>query len=220
MFAFNINGEDSYDFAYELFLAFMGSFTEDCELPIYYDPVEKYACEQRGETYWGDTDEMTQVSFDDPDSSDFRMYWTYMPKIRILDQNDYMRTYAVYLMMFLFIAIICILAAMVIGYTRCQTIALNNRYLFDDLKKLGASSAFLTREVKSQCKKVFRTPSIIGISLMFLLYTLIMFGNDGALTYSEVIGLFACAGSLLIVSLVIYAVYRLTVRKVKEELNI
>lgn len=32
MFAFNINGEDSYDFAYELFLAFMGSFTEDCEL--------------------------------------------------------------------------------------------------------------------------------------------------------------------------------------------
>ena len=163
---------------------------------------------------------MTQVSFDDPDSSDFRMYWTYMPKIRILDQNDYMRTYAVYLMMFLFIAIICILAAMVIGYTRCQTIALNNRYLFDDLKKLGASSAFLTREVKSQCKKVFRTPSSIGISLMFLLYTLIMFGNDGALTYSEVIGLFACAGSLLIVSLVIYAVYRLTVRKVKEELNI
>ena len=91
MFAFNINGEDSYDFAYELFLAFMGSFTEDCELPIYYDPVEKYACEQRGENYWGDTGEMTQVSFDDPDSSDFRMYWTYMPKIRILDQNDYMR---------------------------------------------------------------------------------------------------------------------------------
>lgn len=220
MFAFNINGEDSYDFAYELFLAFMGSFTEDCELPIYYDPVEKYACEQRGETYWGDTGEMTQVSFDDPDSSDFRMYWTYMPKIRILDQNDYMRTYAVYLMMFLFIAIICILAAMVIGYTRCQTIALNNRYLFDDLKKLGASSAFLTREVKSQCKKVFRTPSIIGISLMFLLYSLIMFGNDGALTYSEIIGLFACAGSLLIVSLVIYMVYRLTVGKVKEELNI
>ena len=220
MFAFNINGEDSYDFAYELFLAFMGSFTEDCELPIYYDPVEKYACEQRGETYWGDTGEMTQVSFDDPDSSDFRMYWTYMPKIRILDQNDHMRTYAVYLMMFLFIAIICILAAMVIGYTRCQTIALNNRYLFDDLKKLGASSAFLTREVKSQCKKVFRTPSIIGISLMFLLYSLIMFGNDGALTYSEIIGLFACAGSLLIVSLVIYMVYRLTVGKVKEELNI
>ena len=72
----------------------MGSFTEDCELPIYYDPVEKYACEQRGETYWGDTDEMTQVSFDDPDSSDFRMYWTYMPKIRILDQNDY--TYTAY----------------------------------------------------------------------------------------------------------------------------
>lgn len=220
MFAFNIDGEDSYDFAYELFLDFMHSFTDDCELPIFYDPVAKYACEQRGETYWGDTDEMTQVSFEDSDSSDFRMYWTYMPKIRVLDQNDYMRTFAVFLMMFLFIAIICILAAMVIGYTRCQTIALNNRYLFDDLKKLGASSAFLTREVKSQCRKVFQTPSIIGISLMFLLYSMIMFGNDGALTYSEIIGLLACAGSLLLVTLTIYAVYRLTVKKVKEELNI
>lgn len=220
MFAFNIDGEDSYDFAYELFLNFMHSFTDDCERPIYYDPVEKYACEQRGETYWGDTDEMTQVSFEESDSSDFRMYWTYMPKIRVLDQNDYMRTFAVFLMMFLFIAIICILAAMVIGYTRCQTIALNNRYLFDDLKKLGASSAFLTREVKNQCRKVFQTPSVIGISLMFLLYSMIMFGNDGALTYSEIIGLLACAGSLLLVTLTIYAVYRLTVKKVKEELNI
>lgn len=220
MFAFNSNGEDSYDFAYELFLKFTHSFSDDCELPIYYDPIEKYACEQRGEIYWGDTDEMSQISYDDPDSSDFRMYWTYMPKIRILDQNDYMRTYAVYLMMFLFIAIICLLAALVIGYTRCQTIALNNRYLFDDLKKLGASSSFLTREVKNQCRKVFQTPSIIGISLMFLLYTMIMFANDGTLTYSEIIGLFACAGSLLLVTLTIYIIYRLTIKKVKEELKI
>lgn len=220
MFAFNVAGEDSYDFAYELFLDFLHAFTPDCELPIYYDPIEKYACEQRGEIYWGDTDEMSQISYDDPDSSDFRMYWTYMPKIRILDQNDYMRTYAVYLMMFLFIAIICLLAALVIGYTRCQTIALNNRYLFDDLKKLGASSSFLTREVKNQCRKVFQTPSIIGISLMFLLYTMIMFANDGTLTYSEIIGLFACAGSLLLVTLTIYIIYRLTIKKVKEELKI
>ena len=40
-------------------------------------------------------------------------------------------------MMFLFIFIVCILTVLIICYTRCQTIALNNRYIFDDLKKLG-----------------------------------------------------------------------------------
>ena len=49
-------------------------------------------------------------------------------------------------MMFLFIAIICSLAAMVICYTRCMTIALNNRYVFDDLKRLGAPPPFCGRK--------------------------------------------------------------------------
>ena len=131
-----------------------------------------------------------------------------------------MRTYAVYLMMFLFIAIICILDCNGHRLHPLPDDRVKQPLSVRRSEKTGASLAFLTREVKSQCKKVFRTPSIIGISLMFLLYSLIMFGNDGALTYSEIIGLFACAGSLLIVSLVIYMVYRLTVRKVKEELNI
>ena len=55
---------------------------------------------------------------------------------------------------------------------------------------------------------------------MFLLYTMIMFANDGTLTYSEIIGLLACAGSLLLVTLTIYIIYRLTIKKVKEELKI
>lgn len=220
MYLFNIDGKDDYRFATTLFHAFVRSFTTDCEKIIYYDRVEKYVAEQKGEIYWGDTDAMTKISFNEPDSSDFRSDWIYMPKIRIMDQNDYMRTFAVFLMMFLFISIICYLAALIISYTRCQTIALNNRYVFDDLKKLGASPKFLIREVKNQCGKVFALPSFIGMSVMFLFCSLIMFANDNKIEGAEVIGLGICFCILLLIALLIYGIYHKTLTVICRQLDI
>ena len=150
---FNIKSGDNYQFADSLYRGFIDSMDDKAPLQTYYDRVAKYGAEQRGEVYWGDTDEMTKLSFDHPDSSEFRQFWAYMPKIRTLDQNDFMRTFAVFMMMFLFIAIICMLSALIICYTRCMTIAINNRYVFDDLKRLGASPKFLNKELRSQAGK-------------------------------------------------------------------
>ena len=99
-----------------------------------------------------------------------------------------------------------------ICYTRCQTIALNNRYVFDDLKKLGAPPAFLKKEIRRQCCTVIRTPSIIGIFMMTLLYAMIMYANDGKITLSEVLALGICGVVILLIILLLYMVYRLTVR--------
>ena len=217
---FNINGEDNYTFASELYHTFVSSFTPECEYIYAYDPVEKIRTNEAGETYWGDTDVMTKISYSAPDSYDFRGYWTYMPKIRILDENDYLRNYSVFLMMFLFISIVCLTAALIIGYTRCQTIALNNRYVFEDLKRLGASPAFLLQEVKNQCGKVFRTPTLVGTFAMFLLYSLMMLGNDGKFTAGEFFGLAACLGTVLVILGIIYMVYRTTVKNIARELHI
>ncbi len=218
--AFNIDGKDSYSFANDFFLRFVGSFDESCEKPVYYDPVEKIADEEAGKIYWGDTPDMTPVSYEQPNGSDFRTFWTYMPKFRILDEQDFLRTYSVFLMMFLFIFIICITAACVIAYMRCQTIALNNRYIFDDLKKLGAPPAFLKKEVQMQCRSVFQVPAIVGIGAMFGLYCLMMLANDGQFSSSEMYGLFACSAVLVLVGLLIYGVYRKTVKTLQKQLNI
>ena len=217
---FNVDGTDSYAFAQDFFHTLIASFGPECEYGYYYDRVNKIAADEAGEIYWGDTDAMTRLDYDRCDASDFRLYWAYMPKIRILDQNDFLRTFAVYLMMFLFISIICTLAALIISYTRCMTIALNNRYVFDDLRRLGASSAFLKREVKSQSGIVFRIPAIVGMSAMYFLYAMIMFANDGKLVPGEIAGLGICLGILLLISVIYYIVYRYTVRKMCAELNI
>ncbi|MDE7185018.1 MAG: ABC transporter permease, partial [Lachnospiraceae bacterium] len=220
MVFFNIDGKDSYAFAEDFFHTLVSCFGPECEYGYFYDRVEKIAAEEAGEIYWGDTSRLSQLSFDNPDASDFRIYWTYMPKIRILDRNDFLRSFAVYLMMFLFISIICTLAALIISYTRCMTIALNNRYVFDDLRRLGAPPAFLLREVKSQAGTVFRTPSIVGMTAMYLLYGMLMFGNDGQLVPGELAGLGVCLIILFAMAGIFYAVYRVTVRKMCGELGI
>ena len=143
-----------------------------------------------------------------------------MPRIRILDKVDFSKTFSVFLMMFLFIAIICSLAAMIISYTRCMTIALNNRYIFDDLKRLGAPPAFLLKEIRGQAGPVFEIPASAGMILMYLVYALMMFGNDGKLTESESAGLAGCLLILAAIALVYYLVYRCTVKSMCGQLEI
>ncbi len=221
MVVFNVKEEDNYHFARELFLVIVDASGPECETPCYYDRIEKAVDNENGEIYWGDTSEMTQISYDAPDSSDFRSYWTYMPKFRILDQNDFLKTFAVFLMMFLFISIVCILATLIICYTRCQTIALNNRYVFEDLKRLGGSPGFLRGEVRAQCSKVFFLPSLIGMTAMYLLYIGIMYSNDGGhISPTEILGLGLCAVILLIIAGIINLVYRFTLRKICLQLEI
>lgn len=217
---FNIDGKDNYQFADEFYKLFVSSFDKSCELPHYYDRVQKIRENEAGMVYWGDTEDMTAISFEAADSFNFRIFWVYQPQFRILSQNDYLRSMAVLLMMFLFICIVCMLTALVVCYTRCQTIALNNRYIFDDLKKLGASPAFLSKEVRSQCKNVFKVPTIIGMTTIYLFFIMILYANDGRMLSAEVLALLVCLGIMGLLAAIVYAVYRVSVRTIKGQLEI
>ena len=62
---------------------------------------------------------------------------------------------AVFLMLFIYIAIICFTAVAIIAYTRSVTVGLNNKRLFSDLRHLGANEAYITRVIKKQLSKIF-----------------------------------------------------------------
>ncbi len=220
MFFFNVEGEDSYAFAKDFFYSCVDCFGPECEIPYYYDRVKKYDAERKGEIYWGDTEAMTPVSYDRPDSTDFRTYWAYMPKSRILDKNDTLPTYAVFFMMFIFASMVCFASALVIGYTRCRTVAVLNRYVFEDLKRLGASPGFLCREVRNQCGKVFQIPFLTGSSVMFLFFILIFYANDGKYTSSEFLALFLCILILAVLGGILYGIYQKTLNTVLRELKV
>ncbi len=218
--AFNVEGEDSYPFANAFYHLFVSSFDETCERLSYYDRVQKIRENEAGIEYWVDTDDFVVIDYDMADSFTFRSFWVYQPDFRILNQNDYLRNMAVMFMMFLFIFIVCMITAMVVCYTRCQSIALNNRYIFDDLKKLGASPAFLDKEVRSQCSNVFKVPSLVGTSAMFLLFAMILYANDGRMVMTEWAAMGICLCIIALVGGAIYAVYRSAVKGIKRQLQV
>ena len=103
-------------------------------------------------------------------------------------------TLAVFLMLFLFISTVCFAAAAVIGFVRSLTIALENRRVYGDLRRLGASADWMRRSARSQVRRVFTVPTAAGIGLMYAFYGMIMFFNDGSFTAGELAGLVSCLG--------------------------
>ena len=223
---FNVADADaSYPFAKALFNEVVDRSGDEVMQLDAYDLVAKTLTEETGEPYDFDRENLTALGFpamerEDRDSTEFRSYWLYMPQFRILDQNDFVTTMAVFLMLFIFIALICFAAVIVIAFTRCMTIALTSARVYDDLRHLGAPNGYLFRSVKGQVSKVFLVPAIVGTAVISAFYVMIMYFNDNRFTPGEVAGMGTCAAVAAALSLVLYGVYRLTRKSVCRRLGI
>ena len=207
----------SYDFAKALFNRVVDGSGPEVAVMDAWDPVTREREIAEKGSYWCDK---YPLRYDQRNSSEFRLYWQYMPQFRVLDKADFVKTTAVFIMLFVFIAIVCFAAVFVIAYTRCMTIALNNRQVYEDLGKLGASRAYLYASVKNQISRVFTVPAITGTGVIYAFYAMILYANDGRLTSNELAGRGACLLVILAISLLMYAVYRLTLNRVCRALEI
>ena len=219
---FNSEGKDSYPFARAFYEKIVASFDDDSLSTGLYDPVEYLMTEGYTNDYFGasyrDVDEHLDRS--QLDSADFRMFWNYMPQFRVLDSTEQRNTFSVFMMTFLFIGIVCFAAALVISYTRCQTLALNNAYVFYDLKRLGASPGYLCRELRRQAGPVFQIPTAVGMSCMVLLYGMMLYANDNRYTQSEIAGFLVCLEVIAVIAIVFYSVYRRTLYGLMKQLDL
>lgn len=218
---------DSYPFAKELFYTIVQhSGSEATRFDGYDRIIREYELSQ-GQLYFLDPESPDRASFPDidpskPDSSDFRMNWMYMPKFRVLDQGDFVSNFAVFMLLFVFVAIVCFAAVAVILYTRSQTLMLTNSWVYEDLRKLGASNSYLRKTSKGQVKRVFLAPVLIGTLLILAFFILILAANggDGVIDRSEQLGLAACLLIVALMSCGFYGLYRYTVKKSWKFLNI
>ena len=219
---FNVaDAEASYPFASDLFYAIVDHSGPEVEVVSAWDPVERMLQLQEKGAYFYDPETLEERGYDtihysDPDSSQFRTDWKYMPQFTILDQTELVKTMAVFLMLFVFIALVCFAAFVVISFTRCMTIAIANAQVYEDLRHLGAPRTYLYRSVKGQVSRVFRTPILVGTVLVYAFYTLMMYGNGdpAGINALEGAGMLACLAVVGVVSVLLYLVYRLTLRKV------
>lgn len=215
----------SYPFAKALYNEIVDRSGDEVMQLDAYDLVSELLAEKAGEPYEFDRENVAAYDFpvmdrEDRDSTEFRNYWLYMPQFRVLDQNDFVTTMAVFLMLFIFIALICFAAVIVIAFTRCMTIALTNAHVYNDLRRLGAPQSYLFRSVKGQVSKVFLVPSIVGTLIIAAFYTMILYFNDSRFTPGELAGMGTCAAVIAALSLILYGVYRLTRKRVCRSLGI
>lgn len=209
--------EESYDFAKALFNRIVDASGPEVAVVDSWDPVIRDRDMAEKGSYWL---EVEFFSYDQRNSSDFRLYWQYMPQFRVLDKADFVRTLAVFLILFIFIAIICFAAVIVIAFTRCMTIALTNRQVYEDMRKLGAPNAYLYSSIRGQVSRVFLVPALTGTGLIYGFYAMIMYFNDNRLTLQELAGMGVCLALVAAVSALLYGVYRLTLRSVCRALKI
>lgn len=223
---FNVEDcEHTYAFAKALFNTIVDRSDSKVETFDSWDPVKKQIAKENGKDYFLDPEHLEEnglehIDYDERDSSAFRLYWQYMPQFRVLDKADFVKTTAVFLMLFIFISIVCFAAVFVIAFTRSMTIAITEKRVYDDLRHLGASNKYLYQTIRSQLKRVFFTPAIIGTTIIFAFYMMIMFFNDNRLSIEEIAGAAACTVLIFIISIIFYGIYRFTLKKVCTVLNI
>ena len=80
--------------------------------------------------------------------------------------------------------------------------------------------AFLDKEVRSQCSNVFKVPSLVGTTAMFLLFAMILYANDGRMVMTEWAAMGICLCIIALVGGAIYAVYRSAVKGIKRQLQV
>ena len=213
--------EASFPFAKALFYDIVDHSGPEVEVFDAWDPVARQIAIEETGSYFCDPESLEEsgtssIDYDKPDSTEFRTSWKYMPQFKILDETELVKTMAVFLMLFIFIAIVCFAAVIVISFTRCMTIGMTNARVYDDLRHLGAPRSYLYRSVKGQVSRVFRVPILVGTILIYAFYALIMYSNGEpmGITPSEASGMITCLGVIAVVSLLLYLVYRLTLKKV------
>jgi hypothetical protein len=209
---FNVdNPKETYAFGKELLNTIITRSSKESAVFVDYDAYAKKIADENGEVYYADG-YMVDLSIDNA-----RLFtdWKYYPSFNVVSKQDLIRNMAVYLMMFIYISIICFTTVAIIAYTRSITIAVDNKQLFDDLKKLGANNKFVKKVVNKQLTKIFVYPTTVGSVSIYLLYTLILYGNSGAkLISSEIDALLIDILIILIVVLAMYAVYQFAYKKV------
>lgn len=154
------------------------------------------------------------------DNTDLMEYWKYYPAMKILVEKSYFQNFAVFFLLFVFVAVICLIAVGIVSYTRSVTIGINNKRLFDDLMKLGANRHYILSCIKPQLSKIFFVPGFIGIVLMLGFTFLIFLGNDGIISPAE---WWAIRTDLWIICAVIVyfgIIYQLSLSKIKKIIDL
>lgn len=207
------DGEGEIPFAKKVFKEFVLRMSDDMNVEEYYNPLEE---KRRGEAKAS----VMKSAVADPENPLAERDWQYHPLLAPLREQQNVMGNAIRYLLFIYVAVICLAAAGIIGYTRSQSVGITNRQFFEDMKKLGADRAYRKRLLKKQIGKIYVLPAALGTGLILGYSVLILYMNDGVIKPYEV----TAAGILVALSALIggvqYVLYKKSFRTVGRMLGL
>ena len=202
---FNVSDAgDTYAFSKELYARYCKSVPDSMRVMAAYDEYREGV--DAGYDYGG----LITLY---PKRPEIEVDWKYSPVFVPFLERSFVLTYATLLLIFVFVSVICLVSAGVIGYTRSITVAVKSKRVLMDVKKLGAGQEYLNRILKEQIKKIFVLPTAAATILMFIYYTMILWQNDGVISSNEYPMIGFNIAVCLIVVLYQYTLYCSSFRK-------
>lgn len=195
---------DTYGFSKDLYARYCNSVSDSMKKMSAYD---EYREATDSEYSYSEPVEI------EPERLGMEIDWKYAPVFVPIQEKSFVQSYATLLLIFIFVAIVCLVSAGVIGYTRSITVAIKSKSVLMDVKKLGADRTYLNRVLKEQVKKVYVLPTIVAVVLMFVYYTLTLWQNDGTITLNEYPMIAVNVLTCLAVCIYQYALYRYSLKK-------
>lgn len=202
--------EEALGFSQELYKEFVLRMSEKMNVIGSYNAL-RHAKEGADYSY----DQPAQVNAENPAiESD----WKYAPNFVYMEQEYVLLRHAVYFLLFIYVAVICLAAVGIISYTRSQSVGISSRQVFEDVRKLGADKRYLQKLLKVQVKKVYVLPTIVGCGIMAAFELLLLFMNDGGYSTGEVKSMGIMTVLTFGVVLYQYIMYRISMKKVSQML--
>ena len=195
---------DTYGFSKDLYARYCNSVSDSMKKMSAYD---EYREATDSEYSYSEPVEI------EPERLGMEIDWKYAPLFVPIQEKSFVQSYATLLLIFIFVAIVCLVSAGVIGYTRSITVAIKSKSVLMDVKKLGADRTYLNRVLKEQVKKVYVLPTIVAVVLMFVYYTLTLWQNDGTITLNEYPMIAVNVLTCLAVCIYQYVLYRYSLKK-------
>lgn len=201
----------SYPFANALLEAYVNRSTRLSNHIALYDSWEEKLAAERGEPYWY----KNQIDLS-LDNSMLLSDWKYKPEFTIVTQQNFLQLISVYIMLCLYIFIITLTTVAIMCYVRGLSTAIDNRNLFESLKKLGADKLYCRRILRSHLLHLFLYPVAAGCGLGLLFSIFISFFNDTRFSASEFRTLFLLLGLIFVIGLIMYLVYQKVRQKAEK----
>lgn len=194
----------AYDFSKELFKIYCNSVSDSMKVIEDYD---EYRAESETDNMYAEPVTLY------PERPEVAVDWKYTPAIVPLQEKTFLLNYSTLLLIFVFVMLICVIAAGVITYTRSITVALKSKRVLMDVKKLGGNQQYLNQILKTQIRKIYVLPTLVAAFLIYGYNVISLWQNDGIYSESELLSL----GVEVVICLLLfgfqYMLYRISLKK-------